>query len=113
MIASAGTRLTRPSAAKEAGDQRRRGAALQQRGEADAGGKCGEAVPSAPASMQTQVRAERAQNAAVDHVQAPQQQRNAAHQVEKNDASHDVRFEIRVESSGYRQMAADQSFYLG
>jgi hypothetical protein len=24
-----------------------------------------------------------------------------------------VRFEIRVESSGYRQMAADQSFYCG
>jgi multidrug resistance efflux pump len=26
----------------------------------------------------------------VDHVQAPQQQRDAAHQVEKNEASHDL-----------------------
>jgi hypothetical protein len=32
-----------------------------------------------------QVRAERAQHAAEDHVQSPQQQRDAAHQIEEND----------------------------
>ena len=35
-----------------------------------------------------QIGAERAQDAALDHVQAPKQQRDAAHQVEKNDRSH-------------------------
>ena len=37
-----------------------------------------------------QVRAERAQNAALHHVQAPQQQRNAAHQVEEDNRSHGI-----------------------
>ena len=35
-----------------------------------------------------QVGAEGADDAAVDHVQAPQQQRHAAHEVEKDDATH-------------------------
>jgi hypothetical protein len=41
------------------------------------------------ASSPAEIGPERAQNPAVDHVEAPQQQRHAAHQVEKNHASHD------------------------
>src|SRR5882672_5854557 len=36
----------------------------------------------------TQVRAECAQDAALDHVKAPQQQRDAPHQIQKNDRTH-------------------------
>ena len=89
MIASAGTRLTRPSGGEGTRDQGGRGAALQQGGQADAGGKGGEAVVQRLRQQPPQIGTERAQNSAVDHVQAPQQQRHAAHQVEKNHASHD------------------------
>ena len=46
--------------------------------------KAAKRLLSALASQQPQVGPERAQDAALDHVQAPQQQRHAAHQVEKN-----------------------------
>ena len=71
------------------GDQGGRGTALQQRGQADAGREGGEAVLQRLRQQQAQIGAERAQDAAVDHMQAPQQQCHAAHQVEKNQASHE------------------------
>ena len=77
---------------ERARDQRSRSAALQDRGEADAGGERLEAIAQRLRQQPPQVGAERAQDAAVDHVQAPQQQRHAAHQVEKYEASHDCRF---------------------
>jgi hypothetical protein len=70
-------------------DQGGRGAALQKRGQADAGRKRREAVAQSFRQQPTEVRAEGTQNAAADHVQAPQQQRHAAKQVEKNHTSHD------------------------
>ena len=88
MIASAGTRPTMPSAANEAVISAGRGAALKQRGQAEAGGEGGEAVAERLRQQTPQIGAERAQDAAVDHVQAPQQQRHAAHQVEKNERAH-------------------------
>ena len=98
---------------ERARDQRRRGAALEQRRQTEAGRKGGEAVVEPLRQQQAQVRAERAQDSAVDHVQAPQQQRNATHQVEKNHGSHARQLPAaRVESSGYRQKAADQPFNL-
>ena len=90
MIASAGTRPTRPSAVKE----------LVIRAVAVL--LCNSAVRPMPAAKAVkrllralaeqlaQIGTEGAQNPAVDHVQAPQQQRHAAHQVEKNHASHDL-----------------------
>ena len=36
-------------------------------------------------------RQERAQNAALDHVQAPEQQGHPAHEIEKNDRAHALR----------------------
>ena len=89
MIASAGTRPTRPSAVKELVIS------------AVAVLLCSSAVRPMPAAkavkrllrrlaeQPAQIGTEGAQNPAVDHVQAPQQQRHAAHQVEKNHASHD------------------------
>src|SRR6202011_3771903 len=81
-------------------DQSGGGAALQQRGQAEAGGKGGEAVAQRLGQQQAQVRAERTQNAAVDHVQAPQQQRHAAHQVEKNHGPHARLLSRQFESRG-------------
>ena len=54
-----------------------------------------------------QVGAERAQDAALDHMQAPQQQGDAAHQVEENNRAHhaslatpaEFRFRILVNPS--------------
>ena len=74
---------------ERARDQRGGGAALEQRGEAEAGGKGGEAVVQRLRQQQPQVGTERAQDSAVDHMQAPQQQRHAAHQIEQNHGSHD------------------------
>ena len=88
MIASAGTSADHAFGGERGGHQRRRRAALQERGEAEAGGEGGEAVAERMREDAPQVRAERAQDAAVDHVQAPQQQRDAAHQIEKNDRAH-------------------------
>jgi hypothetical protein len=80
---------------KRTRDQGGRGAALEQRGQPKASGKCGQAVVQPLRQQQPQVGAEGAQNAAVDHMQAPQQQRDAAHQVEKNQASHGD-FHVRI-----------------
>ena len=71
------------------GDQRRRGAALQKRRQTKARRKRGEAISQRSGKKPAEIGAERAQDSAVDHVQAPQQQRNATHQVEKNHGSHD------------------------
>lgn len=68
--------------------RRGRGTALQQRGEADARRKGAETVFQRACQQRTQVGSERAQNPAVDHVQAPQQQRHATHQIEQNHTSH-------------------------
>ncbi len=84
-------------------DQRRRRTALEQRRQAKAGRKGGEAVAQAFRQQRAQVGTERAQDAAVDHVQAPQQQRHATHQVEKNHASHDrllSEFDSNVQAIG-------------
>jgi hypothetical protein len=70
------------------GDQRGGRAALEQRREPKAGGKGGETIVKRLGEQLPQVRPEGAQNPAVDHVQAPQQQRHATHQVEKNHGSH-------------------------
>ena len=53
---------------------------------ADAGGEREEAVAQRRPQEAPQVGAERPDDPAVDHVQAPQQQRHAAHQVEKDHA---------------------------
>ena len=89
MIASAGTRPTRPSAAKELVI---RPVAVLLWNSAVRPMPAANAVKRlpAPSPAAAQVGTEGAQNAAVDHVQAPQQQRDAAHQVEKNHASHDL-----------------------
>ena len=101
-----------PFGGKGTRDQGGRGAALQQRGQAEARDKGGEAVVERLRQQQAQIGAERAQNSAVDHVQAPQQQRHAAHQVEKNQASHARPIPaLQIDGSGYRQTTADQSFY--
>src|SRR5207253_10046207 len=71
-----------------AGDEGSRGAALEQRRQADPRRKRGEAVVQSPRQQLPQIGTEGAQYPAVDHVQAPQQQRHATHQVEKNDTSH-------------------------
>jgi hypothetical protein len=70
-------------------DQRGGGAALQQRGQADTGRECSKTVSQRARQQRAEIGTERAQDAALDHVQAPQQQRHATHQVEKNHASHD------------------------
>ena len=88
MMASAGTRLTSPSDVNELVISAGRGAALEQGGQTEAGAEGGEAVAQRLGQQQAQIGSERAQDPAVDHVQAPQQQRDAAHQVEKNEASH-------------------------
>ena len=48
-------------------------------------------LPSAFDSKLAQVGAEGAQDAGLHHVQAPQQQRHATHQVEKDDGTHCIR----------------------
>src|SRR6478752_2263936 len=67
---------------------RGRGAALEQRRQPETGGKCVEAITKRLAEQPSQVRAKGTQNPAVDHVQAPQQQRHAAHQIEQYQRSH-------------------------
>jgi hypothetical protein len=69
-------------------DESSRCAALEQGGEAEAGGKGGEAVVERLAEQLAQIWSESAQNPAVDHVQAPQQQCHATHQIEKDHCSH-------------------------
>ena len=83
-----GHQADEPLRGERTGDQRRRGAALEQGGQTEAGAKGGEAVAQGLRQQQAQIGSERAQDPAVDHMQAPQQQRDAAHQVEKNQTSH-------------------------
>ena len=90
MIASAGTRLTSPSAVNELVIRAVAVLLCKQRGEADARRKGREAVVQRFRQQQAQIGTERAQNSAVDHVQAPQQQCHATHQIEKNEASHQL-----------------------
>ncbi len=73
---------------KGGGDERRCRAALEKRGEAESGREGAETVPQRSRQQQPEIRAEGAQDAAVDHVKAPQQQRHATHQIEQN---HDSR----------------------
>ena len=70
------------------GHQPGRGARLQQRGHTETGAEGGEAIAQRLTEEAAQVRPERAQHAAQDHVQAPQQQRHAAHQVKEYNRSH-------------------------
>ena len=70
------------------GDQPGCGAALEQGGKAQPRGECGEPIAQRLGHQQTKVRTEGTQNAALDHVKAPKQQRYATHQVKKNDRSH-------------------------
>ena len=74
--------------AERSGHQPGRGAALQQRRQAEAGTERGEAIAQRLAEQAAQIGAERAQHAAEHHVQAPQQQRHAAHQIKQDQASH-------------------------
>ena len=113
MMASAGTRLTSPSDVNElvisAVAVLLWSSAVRPRPAREGG----EAVAQRLCQQLAQIGAERAQDPAVDHVQAPQQQRDAAHQVEQNQASHALSFPtIRVEGSGYRQSRGDQPFNL-
>ena len=86
-------------------------AALEQCRQADAGRKGRKPVLQSFGQTTTEIRTESAENSAVDHVQAPQQQRHATHQVEKNQATHCSSVSlIGVERSDYRQSTGDQSF---
>ena len=70
-------------------DQGGCGAALEQGRQGDTRRKRGETVIQGLRQKPSEIGTERAQNSAMDHMQAPQQQRHAAHQVEKNHTSHD------------------------
>ena len=65
-----------------------RRAALEQRGHRNAGQERSKPVAQCHVEQMPQVLAERAHDAAVHHVQAPQQQRHTTHQVEKNHRCH-------------------------
>jgi hypothetical protein len=56
-----------------------RGAALKQGGQADPRRKGGKTVAQSARQKSTKIGTKGAQNSAVDHVQAPQQQRHATH----------------------------------
>ena len=64
------------------------GAALQDRGHHHAETEGAEAVAQGLAQEVAQIGAEGAQDPALDHMQAPEQQGNAAHQVKDDQASH-------------------------
>src|SRR5437762_7833921 len=83
MIASAGIRSTRPPAAKLARHQPSRSAALQDRGDAEPGEEGTKAADERAPEEATQMGSEGALNAALHHVQAPQQQRNRAGKVDQ------------------------------
>ncbi len=88
MTASAGTRSRVPPVTKEAAIKPGRGAALQKRGDESSGEKGAKPVLQGDSEQAPQVRAERANHTAVDHVQAPEQQRDSAHQIENDCAAH-------------------------
>ena len=72
------------AAGGEAGDhQAGRGAALQDRGHAEAGGESGETVAQRRAERVAQLGAEGALHAGARHMHAPQQQRHAAGEIEE------------------------------
>ena len=114
MMASAGTRLTSPSDVNElvirAVAVLLWSSAVRPRPAA----KAVKRLLRRLCQQQPQVGPERAQDSAVDHMQAPQQQRHAAHQVEKNHGSHArlLSRQFEFEGSGYRQSRADQPFNL-
>ena len=111
MIASAGTRPTSPSAVNELVI---RPVAVLLWSSAVRPTPAVNAVNrfcSALARPRRQIRTESTENSAVDHMQAPQQQRHATHQVEKNQATHCSSVSlIGFEKSDYRQSTGDQSF---
>ena len=110
MMASAGTSSTMPSAASEAVISPVAVLLCMQRREDEAGAERLEAVAQRLGEEAAQIRTERAQHAGEDHVQAPQQQRHAAHQVKQNNRSHrppapHVQFEHRhPPPTGHRRM---------
>jgi hypothetical protein len=53
-----------------------------------AGKESSEPVPQCDPEQAAQVRPERANDPAADHVQAPEQQGNPSHQIQEDDASH-------------------------
>ena len=77
-----------PIGRQRGGHQAGRGAGLQQRGQTEAGAEPGEAIVQRLAEEAAQVGTERAQHPAEDHVQTPQQQGHAAHQIKQNDRAH-------------------------
>jgi hypothetical protein len=81
------------------GDQGSRGRALEQGGQAEAGAERGEPVAERPRQQQPQIGPEGPQDPAMDHVQAPQQERDAPHQIKQNKTSHTswISRQIRVE----------------
>ncbi len=65
------------------------------------------------ASNRRRFGSERAQDPAVDHMQAPQQQCDAAHQIEENQTSHALSVSAKSSrGSGYRLNEGDQPFNL-
>ena len=88
MMASAGTRLTSPSEVNELVISAVAVLLWSRAVRPRPAPKAVKRLLSAFASNRRRFGSERAQDAAVDHMQAPQQQRDAAHQVEKNQTSH-------------------------
>src|SRR6185312_14082475 len=75
-------------ARKRGSHQPGRGAALQYRGKPQSSRESRETVAERRRQQMPQFRAERAQDAALDHVQAPKQQRHSTHQIENDDRAH-------------------------
>ena len=88
MIASAGTRLTAPSAASDVVISPVAVLLCSSAVKPRPAPKRGEAVAQRFAEEAAQVGTKRAQHAREDHVKAPEQQRDAAKKVEQYDASH-------------------------
>ena len=88
MRASAGTSAKSAARRERGRHQCRRGAALQDRGHEHAREEGAHAVTQRRAQETPEIGAEGAHDAAVDHVQAPQQERHPAHEVKEDHASH-------------------------
>jgi len=87
-MASAGTNATEAARGKRCRHEAGGGAALQQRRYEHAAEKCCESVAKGSAEQPAQVGAERPHDAAVDHVESPEQQRHAAEQIEEKEIRH-------------------------
>jgi hypothetical protein len=61
---------------------------LKERGHENAGHDCREAIAQRHSKEASEIGAEGTHYAAADHMKAPQQQSDAAGQIEKNHASH-------------------------